>query len=315
MTMKKQLLLCILLVLFINFSIAQTTVNLNPIQDNSIYSGFVGNSNGMGSLFAGTPGPGNPLANRALLQFDIANNVPPTATINNAVLTLDLEARGPASALETHSIHVVLTPWGEGPSFAGGMGGGIGAAAVPPDATWLFGMIGGIPWVAAGGDFVPGPSATIPVPAGPLGPYIWNTAQMAADVQGWLNTPATNFGWLLKIDIEGIVATASRWGSKDIGVPPNLAVTYTDTLGLEDDELSSLSVYPNPTEGILNISVNGDNNFTKVAVFNLLGQRVYHATFDHGNNESIDISDLNSGVYLMEITTDKGSTIRRIIKE
>ena len=32
---------------------------------------------------------------------------------------------------------------------------------------------------------------------GAIGQYTWSSAQMVADVQGWLDNPASNFGWLM----------------------------------------------------------------------------------------------------------------------
>ena len=47
----------------------------------------------------------------------------------------------------------------------------------------------------AGGDFSGTASASQSV--GAIGQYTWSSAQMVADVQSWLDTPASNFGWLV----------------------------------------------------------------------------------------------------------------------
>ncbi|NNK88086.1 MAG: T9SS type A sorting domain-containing protein [Flavobacteriaceae bacterium] len=312
--MKKQLLTSLLFTFVLSQCLAQTTVFINPVQDNSIYSGFTANSNGIGpSLFSATPGSGNP--NRALLQFDIAGNVPATATITNAVLTLNCEARGGASAGENHSIHVVITPWGEGPSLGGGAGGGGGVPAIPPDATWLFGILGGVPWITPGGDFIPVPSATTLV--GPPGPYIWTGANMVADVQTWLVSPAINYGWLLKIDIEGIPGTSSRWTSRE-GTPaliPALAVTYTDTLNIEDDVLNAIRVYPNPTRGHVNIALNEEFKLENLRILNLLGQVLLEMPGEQSDFMTLDLSSLQSGIYLLEINSGRGSMRKRIVRK
>jgi len=52
---------------------------------------------------------------------------------------------------------------------------------------------------------------------------------MVGDVQGWLDDPGSNFGWLLKGD-ESVDQTAKRFVSKDSSntpAHPRLAVTYT----------------------------------------------------------------------------------------
>lgn len=312
--MKKLLLICLIFSISTHLSKAQTTINLTPIQDNSIYSGFTSNSNGIGpSIFSGTPGSGNP--NRALLLFDIAGNIPSTATITDVVLTLNCEARGGSSIGEDHTIHYVTTEWGEGPSLGGGSGGGGGVPAIAPDATWLFGILGSTPWLNAGGDFISVPSATTNV--GTPGTYTWTGGQLHNDVQLWLDNPAMNFGWLLKISTEGISGTSSRWTSRE-GNPSNvpvLAVTYTDLLSISEENINSLRVYPNPTKGIIRIDMNPDIQVTQIKIFNLLGQEIFDMNDVPSDFNALDFSTFNSGIYILEISSSEGSIIKRIIKD
>ena len=65
-------------------------------------------------------------------------------------------------------------------------------------------------------------------------------------------------------------------------------------------------VYPNPTNGIVNIS--GLRSFKTISVHNLLGQEVKR--FDNASS-SIDISDLNTGIYLLR--ADNGY-VQKIMK-
>ncbi len=61
-------------------------------------------------------------------------------------------------------------------------------------------MLGTVSWTAAGatGDFTATASATTSVSGPDNAPFTWpSTATMIADVQSWLDTPATNFGWAL----------------------------------------------------------------------------------------------------------------------
>ena len=74
------------------------------------------------------------------------------------------------------------------------------------DATWIHRFYDGSSkppppnpnhWTTPGGDFNPTASASRSV--GANGSYTWgSTAQLAADVQSWLDNPASNFGWLVK---------------------------------------------------------------------------------------------------------------------
>ena len=55
-------------------------------------------------------------------------------------------------------------------------------------------------------------------------------AQMVADVQGWLDNPTTNYGWILAGDESG-ATSAKRFATREITIPefrPRLIVFSTD---------------------------------------------------------------------------------------
>ena len=62
-------------------------------------------------------------------------------------------------------------------------------------------------WTSPGGDFSGGFSASAVVIG--VGFYTWSTAQMAADVQGWLDSPTTNDGWFI-IGLEPPTSNSSK---------------------------------------------------------------------------------------------------------
>ena len=49
---------------------------------------------------------------------------------------------------------------------------------------------------------------------------------MVADVQEWLDSPASNFGWLVLGD-ETAIATAKRFDTRESASPPMLTIQYT----------------------------------------------------------------------------------------
>ena len=64
---------------------------------------------------------------------------------------------------------------------------------------------------------------------GGQGTYTWNsTAQLVADVQGWVNQPTTNFGWLVQGN-EVTLQSVKRFDSREAGAAtrPQLTVVYT----------------------------------------------------------------------------------------
>ena len=292
---------------------AQTTVFLNPDKDNSIYAEVTANSNGLGSLYAGVNGADFPI--RALLHFDITGNLPTGATIVGANLILDLHRRVPAEPGTTFNIHVLTQDWGEGSSIAGttGGGGGLGTTALAPDATWTDAMLGTTFWGVAGGDYVAQSSASTLVSS--LGTYTWSSGNMIVDVQSWYDNPAINFGWILKAQDETISSTGASFGSKDQGIAPILEVTYTTTLGLEDNSLSQVSIYPNPVTDKLQIRIPAGVEINRIRLFNLLGQQVFETQANSTVNQEVDLSVLQAGVYMVELSDGDNTVVKRIIKE
>ena len=48
---------------------------------------------------------------------------------------------------------------------------------------------------------------------------------MVADVQSWLDNPASNFGWLVLGD-ETAIATAKRFDTRESASPPMLTIEF-----------------------------------------------------------------------------------------
>lgn len=75
-------------------------------------------------------------------------------------------------------------------------------------------------------------------------------------------------------------------------------------------DISEIFIYPNPTDGILNIET-GDNGYITIELFTLDGRRLMSgAITDH--TTQLDISDLNSGLYIIGITNSKNQQFFKI---
>lgn len=216
--MMKKLILFGTFLLVASLVYSQVTVNITPNKDNSILSESGTLSNGEGKLYAGQTNSGN--IRRALLNFDIAANIPPGATITNVTLELDLENSGPGATNDDYNLHPLTLDWGEGTSS----GAGGGAPAIAPDATWSDAMFGTSTWTNTGGDFLASVATTSLNTT--VGSHSWSSIDMVTNVQDWLDNPGNNFGWIL-IGDETTNGTARRFGSKDQGTAPVLEVEYT----------------------------------------------------------------------------------------
>lgn len=77
----------------------------------------------------------------------------------------------------------------------------------------------------------------------------------------------------------------------------------------------SLSIYPNPTTGILNIGVNNPNvEIQNIRIVNLVGNEIYNSTSVNANTQ-INLTGLPKGFYLIQLTSQQESITRRIIVE
>jgi hypothetical protein len=205
------------------------TVSLQAKKDTTLYS-EADNSNGGGQhLFVGTTDHGGGAYRRILISFDVAASIPAGSTIQSASLTLHLSKLGTQGGVQVH-LHRDLAGWGEGTTIAGGQEGRGGTAA-SGDATWNYNFFDTSAWTTPGGDFAPASSADIFV-SPTIGFYTWNsTAALVADVQSWLDSAQTNFGWVVRAEQEGVaMGTAKRFDSRqniNATFRPALTITYT----------------------------------------------------------------------------------------
>ena len=82
-------------------------------------------------------------------------------------------------------------------------------------------------------------------------------------------------------------------------------------LGLNDVNINNtISIYPNPARTELNLNVS-QNNIDEISISNLIGQLLIKAQ----NQNSIDISHLTKGIYILTITQGQNKFNQKFIKE
>src|SRR5262249_54158633 len=150
---------------------------------------------------------------------------------------------------------------GNGGSLAPGTGGppgGSGGAshgfpATPGDATWTYAFYNTTTWTTPGGDYVTTPSATQSANINPQ--YVtWSSAGLVSDVQGWVNNPTTNFGWMIVGDetTNGTSRLFVSSESPNTAYRPALTIDYdVPTIGtqpasatIDNGQSDTLSVTP-----------------------------------------------------------------------
>jgi hypothetical protein len=189
----------------------------SPAEIDGSLSTFV--SGTQGSFVGGT-------RNRALLRFDPASAIPAHSQINSAQLLLTVVMAPFDGTDSTFELHRLLEPWTES------------------EATWQIRLAPDVAWAApgatAGLDYAEAMSATQFI-AGVGGYTFESTSDLVADVQGWLDDPNTNSGWILISQSESVEKTARHFASRENtnSTPPQLVLDFTPPPRIDRVEIVS----------------------------------------------------------------------------
>ncbi|WP_168196929.1 choice-of-anchor L domain-containing protein [Flavobacterium alkalisoli] len=91
-----------------------------------------------------------------------------------------------------------------------------------------------------------------------------------------------------------------------------LAVTVHFSLDIESSVFKGLNYFPNPVSDILTLS--NANEISKVEAYNLLGQKVLAKDFST-TEAQVDMSSLETGIYLVKVTSQEQQKTIRIQKQ
>src|SRR5690554_892482 len=96
----------------------------------------------------------------------------------------------------------------------------------------------------------------------------------------------------------------------------SVTVLFTSTLSIGKNEKPSFNIFPNPVKNIVTLSSDALKGGGTVVFTDALGKEVKRVSVSEVNT-SIDVNDLNRGVYLVSIITKNGeeSSIQRLIKQ
>ena len=82
---------------------------------------------------------------------------------------------------------------------------------------------------------------------------------------------------------------------------------------LDDVKGSEFNIYPNPTNGVFNVALNGNTEYN-IIVNNILGQTIYTAN-SNSLSTTIDLSNFEKGTYTVELKTDRSTYIEKVVVE
>jgi hypothetical protein len=108
---------------------------------------------------------------------------------------------------------------------------------------------------------------------------------------------------ITKIELEGANASGELIGNFNYGA--------VCVLGLESSVLEGVSLFPNPTTDVLNIRVPNGVEVNSVNVYSVLGNKMNVVL----SNNTINMSSLSRGMYLVNIETSAGTISQKVTKK
>ena len=142
------------------------------------------------------------------------------------------------------------------------------------------------------------------------------------------NLPTTAGSWI-SLDVAFSTFTAqspvntpslNREVLKEFLIQSNLGDVYIDniylhkntTMSSDSFTASKVKLYPNPTSNVLNIESLG--TIQTISVYNVLGQEVINKALN-STSTALDVSSLNSGIYVVKTVVDGVTSSTKFIKQ
>lgn len=88
-------------------------------------------------------------------------------------------------------------------------------------------------------------------------------------------------------------------------------ITVNVTVGVSENDALNAKIYPNPTQGELNVRCAG---MREITVFMPNGQTIEKINVND-DNYTLNMSNYKSGVYYLRITTENGTSIQKVLKD
>ena len=148
--------------------------------------------------------------------------------------------------------------------------------------------------------------------------WVDNTMISSLNVQNGNNTNiangyfiATNNPNLTCVFVDDATYSTTNWTNIDatstfVETQAACDALYVNEISLED----AINIYPNPAKDNITIANNSNNSIDQISIYNALGKMVYN-TFTTQN--SIDISNFNTGIYLVQFNSNKKTVTKKLI--
>lgn len=99
--------------------------------------------------------------------------------------------------------------------------------------------------------------------------------------------------------------------NEEIGTTVAIRFTAEGVLGLQDVNIPTLNVYPNPAK--TQVTVTASSSIDRIEVTNILGQKVYEDATVGVNQTTINVADLQNGAYFVRVYSENCVITRKLI--
>lgn len=144
----------------------------------------------------------------------------------------------------------------------------------------------------------------------------------ALPFDGATQTGANNVDIFERVDINNAVGlytvTVSHKGSIGaLGQRFSLIISGANLSNLNSQDFAvsekNILLYPNPASNVLNYTISDDVNFDDITVTDVFGKLILSKKSGSGTNQ-IDVSYLQSGVYFVKFSNNRGAVVKKFIK-
>ena len=133
----------------------------------------------------------------------------------------------------------------------------------------------------------------------------WNAEDPVTDFEDQRNPYLENFYGNRNPFIDNPYLATLIWGGP-------AAEDRWGLIGTEEFIAENISVYPNPTSEIIWVEDNTSFSVNNYSIYDISGRRILFNTFN-ASEKKVDVSNLNSGVYLLELVSSERKITKKIV--
>ena len=257
-----------------------TTCSIDPIEINAIVESNWGTI--VGWTTSGTGTISDPTAETIIYT-------PSVEDYNNGTVVLTLEYQDCAGTSYYHTVTITFTQ--------------IDTLPMPGGPTDVYNMDAQTTYTVNGSDMFVGYSWTLePADAGTLAEngnsvtITWN-----------MNHPDANV----------MLSVIGHTGDCGDSEPSEALVIELTGYGVDEVSAAEVNVHPNPTNDIINVSIENITADVQITLYNSVGQVVYtqNEAVDNGLNTVINLGDFSNGTYILQVRSEEGIWMKRVIKK